>query len=118
MAIETDADRLAFFSPEDFGSTAVLTVEGETDPRPAIAGIYDAVHLTRGVNQSNGYDKHAEVSGDKPVFQARTSDVVGVKSGRANISIFDEAGVKIGDFTVHDVKADGTGLTILKLMKA
>ena len=119
MAIETEADRLAFFSPEDFGSEGDITPD--SGPLRTVAGIYDAAHLTRGVTQSNGYDNQADVGGGKPVFHARTSDLAGIKSGRASVTIYDVssgARVKVGDFTVHDVKADGTGLTLLKLMKA
>ena len=116
MAIETDADRLAFFSPEDFGSTATITPDA--GPARTVSGIYDAAHLTRGVTQSNGYDNQAEIGSGKPVFHARSSDLAGIKSGRAAVAIHDEAGTLIGNFTVHDVRADGTGLTLLKLMKA
>jgi hypothetical protein len=111
MAVENDADRLAFLNSDDFAVEATITPNGG-DPI-IVSGIYDAPHLTRGVTQSNGYDHQAEVSGNKPQFRARSSDLAAVRAGRALVSI-----PGVGDFNVHDTKPDGTGMTVLQLMRA
>jgi len=109
MAIETDEDRLIFFDADDFGVVAIIT-PASGEPR-TVEGIYDAPAVTRGVRQDNGYSRQAEINMNSPTFRGRTSDLAGIKSGRASAEINGEM------FAVHDVKHDGTGLTILELKK-
>lgn len=110
MAIETDEDRLIFFDADDFGVVAIITPS--SGAARTVEGIYDAPNVTRGVRQDNGYSRQAEVSMTKPVFRARSSDLAGIKAGRASVEINGEV------FGVHDVQPDGTGTTTLQLLKA
>lgn len=117
MAVENDADRLAFFSDDDFGVVATITLN--TGQVLTVSGIYDAPSLVRGVTQGNGYDSQSDISGNKPQFRARSSDLALVKAGRATVEVPPcPALPNGGTFTVHDAKSDGTGLTCLQLMKA
>jgi hypothetical protein len=118
LAIETDEDRLAFFSADDFGYTATITITGGATLTD-VPGIYEDPHLTRGLKQNNqfSYNQGQDMSGSKPTFRCRTIDVPGVRNGRANMTVFLD-GVPVDDFTVFDVQGDGTGLTTIRLMRA
>lgn len=119
MAVESDADRAAFFDSDDFGglATVTITATGETFD---VEGIYDGLHFVRGVKQDNQFTSahSADVSGQKPVFRTQSRLLAGVKSGRATISLHTPFFDVPTEFTVFDVAPDGTGTTILKLMKA
>lgn len=121
MAIETDEDRLAFFDTDDFAFTAVITL-ADTSVVTAV-GNYDSAALTRGLKQSNqfSFNQGQEVSGNKPCFRTRTSDVPGVRNGKAMLVITDDSvspPVVIGTFSAFDVQHDGTGMTEIRLMAA
>lgn len=119
MAIETDEDRLAFFSSDDFGDVATITLSDST-VIAAVPGIYDSAHLTRGLKQNNQFTYQAgqDMSGSKPQFMCRSSDVPGVKNGQAAIAIADAAGQPIGNFTAFDVQHDGTGMCTIRMMRS
>lgn len=118
MAVETDADRAIFFDPDEFGVTATVTPSAGAPFD--VEGIYDGPHMNRGVRQSNQYDGNAsEASGQTPTFKGRMSDMLAVKAERAVIAIPPCAGLpEGGTFRVRDVKPDGTGLTVMRLMRA
>jgi hypothetical protein len=122
MAIETDEDRAIFFDDDDFGVVASITptdVQYQPSGDPFdVSGIYDAHSLTRGVKQDNGYSRQAEVQSGPPQFRARSSDLEGVRSGRAIVTIPPHPNLPAGgSFYVHDVQPDGTGTTVLVLKK-
>lgn len=122
MAIETDADRLAFFEVDDFGVMATITPTdlqyAPTDDPYDVAGIFDAHSVTRGVKQDNGYGRQAEIQSGQPMFRAPSAGFVEIRAGRALISIAPQDNLPAGfNGYVHDVQADGTGLTILVLKK-
>lgn len=118
MAIETDEDRLAFFDADDFGYTAVITIQGGATLN--VVGNYDSPALTRGLKQNNqfSFQQGQEVAGNKPCFRARTSDFPGVRNGRATLVITDQDGQPVGTFSAFDVQHDGTGMTEIRLMIA
>lgn len=109
MAVETDEDRAIFFDDADFGVIATVTI-GSDDPFD-VEGIFDARHLNRDISFSNQHNDMAKFSGNGPVFRCRTSDLAGVKVGRATITISGQS------YGVHDVKHDGTGTTIIRIME-
>jgi hypothetical protein len=119
MAVETDDDRAIFFDPDDFGDVATIVISGGATLED-VPGIYDGPHLVRGVKQDNQFTSSVsvDVSMQKPVFRCRTSDIPGVKNGKATITITSSRLPTPTVFTVFDVGPDGTGLTILTLMKA
>lgn len=118
MAIETDEDRLAFFDTDDFAFTAVITL-ADSSVVTAV-GNYDSAALTRGLKQNNqfSFNQGQEVSGNKPCFRTRTSDVPGVRNGKATLVITDADANVIGTFSAFDVQHDGTGMTEIRLMAA
>lgn len=110
MAVEDDADRAIFFDDDDFGVMATITPSGGA-PYTA-QGIFTEPHSVNGIRQANGYSNQADLSGQKPMFRARTTDVASLRNGRATLVI---NGV---EYTAFDVKPDGTGTTSIQLMKA
>lgn len=114
--IEDDDDRALFFDPDVFGETATVTI-GEADPFP-VAVIFDTrppfsasnYHGFRGTADFGQGD--ASVAGAGPRITARTSDVAGVKSGRAFIALRDK------NYLAYRVTPDGTGFTLIELKEA
>ena len=96
MAIESDADRLAMMSPDDFGVAA-------TWGAVTVYGIFDDTFAL--VNEATG-----EVATSGPQFVCRTSDVSSAVQGNT---------ITINTVTwkIIGVQADGTGITVLLLSR-
>lgn len=103
--IETDEDRAIFVEADEFG--VVARVELNTGDAFDVAGIFD----DRPVTGNPGY-AGAALSGSGPTFTAISSAVAAVKVGRATLTINGKT------YGVHDLKPDGTGMTLIRLMKA
>lgn len=117
MAVETDEDRLAFFDPSDFGETATITITGSGQVL-VVPCIFDAKPLTKGLKQNNQFSFNAaqDVSGNKPCFQCRSSDIPGVKNGRASVVVKNEDDAVVFTGSVFDVHHDGTGMADVRMM--
>jgi len=89
-------DLTAFFSTDDFGTSAVYSGTGST-----INGIFDAAY-------AEALD--GMVQGSQPAFVTRTADVPSATHGQT-ITISGTA------YKIVGVEPDGTGLTLLRLEK-
>lgn len=96
MAIESDADRLALLSADDFG--VAITVGAET-----IYGIFDKDYLA----VSNG---EVDVESDSPMVLVRSSDVTA-----QSIAVATSLVISSATYVVTSVQPDGTGMTRLVL---
>lgn len=113
MAVETDAERLAFLNPDEFGGTALYTPKRGGGPR-TIAGIFDAPASDWNPNRWPGghpiaMQEGAHIVSTAPTFECRTSDLV---SGgrRGDTLVIDGA-----TYRVFKRSPDGTGMTVLTL---
>lgn len=94
MAVESDADRAAFFA--DFGEDDTITVDGNP-----VNAQFDNVYVEVGLDG-------VTVESVGPVLLCRTIDVSAVVQG-------DAAVVNSVNYTVAEVQPDGTGMTLLRL---
>lgn len=102
MSIETAADRAAMLV--DFGDEVSYTKAGAGAP-VSIVGIFDAPFIPVQFDQADAGDV-------KPVIRVRSDDLpIGAAEGDALTC----QGV---DFTVKQIRPDGTGFSILDLAKA
>lgn len=92
MAIESEADRLAFFDVADDGVAASINAA-------TIYGIFDDDHIEIG-----------DISTTGPQFLCRTSDATAASVARGNTITINSV-----SRTVRDIQPDGTGLTLLIL---
>lgn len=92
MAVETDADRLAFFDTDEFGVSA--TVGGNS-----LDGIFD-----------NEYISALDMTGTQPVFLCRSSDAALYSITRGSVLVINGT-----SYTVQNSEPDGTGITKLVL---
>lgn len=99
MAVESAADRLAFLSADEFGATATI---GGT----SVSGILDTESAE--IDFGDGLVDHVAAM---PRFECRSADVSGVAQG-------DEVTISGTTYTVADIRADGTGMTVLHLSEA
>jgi len=96
MAVETDADRLALLSTDDFGTDATIgsaTVKGIFDNN------YEAINIATG-----------EITTTGPRFLCRTSDVTSVVQGTI-------VTINSIDYKAINIEPDGTGMTTIQLSK-
>lgn len=100
MGIESDTERSAFLSTDDFGQSATFTPSGGSSS--TISGIFDAAD---GLVDLGG---RVGITSDSPQFHCRTSDVSSAAEGDALVT----GGVT---YAVRDVIDDGTGMTTLML---
>ena len=100
MAVETAADRAIFVSADDFGVAASYTPAGGS--ASTVNGIFD--------NEYFATDAGGEVAFalQQPMFHCRTADVPSAAEG-------DAIRVSGVDYTVRNVRPDGTGMTMLML---
>ncbi len=100
MAVESADDRAIFFSADDFGVTASYTPAGGA--ASSVKGIFD--------NEYFETDAGGEVAIalQQPMFHCRTADVSGVAEGDAIV-------INTVNYTIRNVRPDGTGLTMLIL---
>lgn len=101
--IESNADRLTFFNPDEFGVGAILTSSSSGSEREVV-GIFDNQHLSLDLGAGS-------VSTSELQFMCRTSDAVGFTQG----DTLDMDGVV---YEITDVQPDGTGITVLRLHRA
>lgn len=110
MAIETDADRLLFLDPEEFGAVAIWTTA--SGAKPAISCIYDDsfVALSAG-------DLEFTQEGGRLQLTMRSADVPADANVKNSITVSSEA---IGTKTVKvmEFQPDGTGVTIVRVQEA
>lgn len=109
--IESDADRLAFFDTDEFADTiAVRPVTGTPFAPYTVTGNFDARpgegRLARRFGASGS------VSGSKPQFRCRASDMPKARAGQAIATILGR------DYAVYDVEHDGTGMARVELTLA
>ena len=104
MPVETDADRAAFLHPEEFGSPVTWAHAGGTSMPNAI---FDAPYQ---LALSDGDD--AGVEGVEPQIRVRSVDVPPTAAHGDTVTI----GIDV--FDVVEIKPDGTGMTIVRLMEA
>lgn len=97
MAVESDADRLAFFDTDDFAVNA--TIEGVDVP-----GIFD-----------DAYIDPLGIASTEPMFHCRTSDLAAITPAVARDTA---ATINGTGYTVQNIEPDGTGMTLLKLNEA
>lgn len=96
MAIESDADRLAMLSEDDFG--VEVTVGAST-----IKGIFDKEYLAVQGGE-------ADVESDAPTVLVRSSDVTA-----ESIAVSSTLTISSASYVVVSVQPDGTGMTRLVL---
>lgn len=92
MAVETDADRLAFYDTNDFGVTATVGVN-------SVDGIFDNEYITA-----------FDTTGTQPVFHCRSSDVSLYSIARGTTLVINGT-----TYTVQNIEPDGTGMSKLVL---
>ena len=100
MAVESAADRAAFFSLNDFGVSATYTPAGGASV--TIAGIFDNDFVA--LDTAGG----VAVAMQQPRFLCRTAQVAAAKEG-------DALTVDTVGYTIRVVEDDGTGITTLVL---
>lgn len=112
MAVESDSDRMIFLNPDDFGVEAVYEPRNGGGSVP-VAGIFDNEHKPFDPNRWPGTDYQqqmgAHFSSTVPSFVCRTTDLPDRGKQRSKLTV--EGRV----YKVHDVKPDGTGITVLLL---
>lgn len=116
MASESAADRRAFVV--EFGVEVHLTPKG--GERRTILAIYDDAHATFDPNRWPGSEYQmqsgAKFSSSGPRIEAPTVDLKGVRRG-TRVEVPESDITPGGDFTVQDVRPDGTGFTVLILIE-
>jgi len=100
--IESNADRLAFFNPEEFGVTATIT-SSSSGSESDVVGIFDSNYLNLDLGSSS-------VTTSDLQFMCRTMDVSAFTQG-------DTLVLNGTTYEITDVQEDGTGVTVLKLHK-
>lgn len=93
MAVESDADRLAFLV--DFGVSATFGVD-------TVTGLFDNEYISVFTGDV------VDVESSSPAFTCRTSDVPSISHGYTLT-------VNATAYTVHGVQPDGEGFTVLVL---
>lgn len=109
--IETDEDRAIFTDPRDFGEFVTFHPEGG-EPSDPVAVIWDARPKTEHV--PGGYGSGAKVSGAGLCIEVATSLVSAYVAHRDQV--MREKTGKLYD--IQENKADGRGMSILRLMEA
>ena len=99
MAIESAADRAAFFDTDEFGSAATWTPAGGS--ATTVNGVFDSEYQEVAISQVG-------VALSQPRFVCRTADVSGAAEG-------DTLSVGATSYTIRVVQDDGTGITTLVL---
>ena len=100
--IESSADRLAFFNPQEFGVTATLA-SNSTGVECEVLGVFDSQYFNLDLGMGG-------VTSSDLQFTCRTADVSDFTQG----DTFTLEGV---NYEITDVQHDGTGITVLKLHK-
>lgn len=102
MGVESEADRLLFLDPKDFGTVAAYR-KGGTAPSVAVSGIFDAEH------QLAGLGGDVDISSLAPKFLMRAADL---PSGSGDGDVLTIHG---SDYAVRHDEPDGTGMVTLRL---
>ncbi|MFT2213083.1 hypothetical protein ACLJYM_14465 [Rhizobium giardinii] len=109
MAIETDADRLLFVNPEEFGAVAVwTTVSGA---KPAVSCIYDDSFIALAAGELEFTQE-----GGRLQLTMRTSDVPADADLKDAISVTSDA-IGAKSVRVLEFQPDGTGMTIVRVQE-
>lgn len=103
MAVESDADRMAFFNVDEFGVSVVYTPAGGA-PMDPIPGIFDAEHQLAALG---GMD----VASVSPQIMVREADLP------ENHGDGDTIAIGAVTYAVRFPEPDGTGMVTLKLEK-
>lgn len=103
--IESAADRLAFFNPEEFGVTATLASGSSGGGEIDVVGIFDNQFLSLDLGAGS-------VTTSEPQFTCRTDDV---KSEDFTAAQGDTLTLDEVVWEVVDIQHDGTGVTVLRL---
>lgn len=98
--IESAADRLAFFNPQEFGVTSKIT-SNSSGSEFEVIGVFDNQFLSLDLGMG-------AVSTSELQFTCRTQDVISIEQG----DILELEGVS---YQITNLMADGTGITVLKL---
>ena len=96
MGVESDADRLALLSADDFGLAA--TIGSAT-----VYGVFDDAYT--GISEATG-----EVATTAPQFTCRTIDVTSVVQG-TTVTINSIA------YKAINIEPDGTGISVIQLSR-
>lgn len=104
MPVETDADRAAFLSADEFGAEAIYTPEGGAASNP-IPGIFDRPSIGVGINDVGAVDA-------RPTFCCRAAALPAGADADAEDRL-DVTGD--GTFKVFSIEPDGTGMVLLRL---
>ena len=100
--IESNADRLSFFNPQEFGVSVKLT-SSSSGVESDVYGIFDSQYFNLDLGVS-------AVSSSDLQFTCRTADVCDYTQG-------DQLTLNSVTYEIIDVQEDGTGITVLKLHK-
>jgi hypothetical protein len=105
VAVESAADRAAFFDTDEHGLAATFTPDG--GEASTVNGIFSDNHVLVLEGDAPGHEASAAT------FLCQTSDVAGVDEGDA-LDLTDVTGAA-RSFTIKAVEHDGAGMTRLVL---
>lgn len=113
MAVETDAERALFLSPDEFGVEAVYTPR-DGGPSRVVPGIFDEPGTDWNPNRWPGghpiaMQEGAHIVSTAPKFECRASDLV--EGGRRG----DRLKIAGQGYKVFKRDPDGTGMVVLTL---
>ena len=104
MAVESETDRAAFLSADEFGTTGVYTPEGGAASSP-IAGIFDRPSIDVALNEAATLDARA-------TFYCQAADLPAAADSE-NADRIAIAGQ--GTFNIWAIEPDGQGMALLRL---
>lgn len=111
MAVETDADRAAFVAADEF-AVAVAWIHGAGTA--SLTAIFDDGYQLFGTDMLDG-----GVEGAVPQIMAVSSAIpAGAAQGDTVAVTVDPLTPTVRDFTVVEIKPDGTGMTVVRLQDA
>lgn len=104
MSVESDADRGVFVGKDEFGAIAIYTEAGGSPI--SVNGIFDNDYQLL-----SAFGEVGGIGGSQPAFHL-VSSVLPVAS-----AIDDSLTVNATNYKIVEIMPDGTGMTVLKLMK-
>lgn len=109
--IEDDEMRLIFFDPDAFGEEVIVTPNSGSPFTLQV--IFDAAPTnTRNFENRLPFHDGARPSGSSPTFRCRSSDLPKALAGKAVVTI------RGRDYSLFDVKHDGTGMAFVEVKLA